>query len=84
MNIVITLDSVKQRLAKVEQAALRFQRAPNTHDDAREIQRSKLFKDALSVLSDSYAISNETNEKETTALSYQLKQLLFAIEHFER
>lgn len=84
MNIVSTLDSVKQRLAKVEQAALQFQRAPNTHDDAREILRSKLCKEALSVLSDAYAISNETNEKETTALSYELKQLLFAIEHFER
>lgn len=84
MNIVPTLDSVKQRLVNVEQATLRFQRAPNTHDDAREIQRSKLCKEALSVSTDLYAISNETNEKETTALSYQLKQLLFAIEHFER
>lgn len=84
MNIVLTLDSVKQRLANVEQATLRFQRAPNTHDDAREIQRSKLYKSVLLVLSDLYAMSNETNEKETTALSYKLKQLLFAIEHFER
>lgn len=84
MNIVLTLDSVKQRLANVEQAARQFQRAQNLHDDAREIQRSKLYKDVLSVLSDLYAISNETNEKETAALSYQLKQLLFAIAHFER
>lgn len=84
MNIVITLDSVKQRLTNVEQAALQFQRAPNTHDDAREIQRSKLYKEALSVSTDLYAISNKTNKKETTALSYELKQLLFAIEHFER
>lgn len=83
MNIVITLDSVKQRLTNVEQAALQFQRAPNTHDDAREIQRSKLYKEALSVSTDLYAIS-KTNKKETTALSYELKQLLFAIEHFER
>lgn len=84
MNIALTLDSVKQRLAKVEQAALQFQRAPNTHDDAREILRSKLCKEALLVSTDLYAISNETNKKETTALSYELKQLLFAIEHFER
>ena len=84
MNIAPTLDSVKQRLTNVEQATLRFQRAPNTHDDAREILRSKLCKEALSVSTDLYAISNETNKKETTALSYELKQLLFAIEHFER
>lgn len=84
MNIVLTLDSVKQRLANVEQAALQFQQAPNTHDDAHEIQRSMLYKDALSVFTDLYAISTKINEKEFTALSHELKQLLFAIAHFER